>query len=92
MIEIMLQFQNVGFVQQSEKQTTSSNKERTSTRLSYLDKIVDNFKPIDTLSIHGEKLVWQAFDKNMFQKTDRVSLNQFLSLFNVIGVSNGRKL
>ena len=38
------------------------------------------------------KFLKRQLHHNQFEITDRISLNQFLSLFNVIGVGNAKKL
>lgn len=46
------------------------------------------FVPMNYPSRETAKFLKRQLHPNQFQITDRISLNQFLSLFNVIGVGN----
>lgn len=48
--------------------------------------------PLDLYNKEGETFLRIGLDQHLFQVSDRVSINQFLSLFNVFGPENGRRL
>ena len=53
----------------------------------------DRYKPINSRNKQTDTWIRRTLDKNQFKsKCDRVSLTQFLSLFNVCGVHNAQRL
>ena len=52
----------------------------------------DDFQAMNYPSKQTDKFIRKNLDRHMFKQTNRISLNQFLSLFNVIGVNNAKKL
>jgi hypothetical protein len=51
------------------------------------DVYKDDFKHMNLLHKDAATFLRNSLDKHLFQLTDRVSLPQFLSLFNVVGPS-----
>lgn len=56
------------------------------------EKIKDGFRPMNLNNSDAEKFIRGNLDRFQFFMSDRVSITQFLSLFNVIGVGNAKKL
>ena len=54
--------------------------------------LVDEFTPLNTHNKEAQRFIRANLDRFQFMITDRVSITQFLSLFNVIGVGNAKKL
>ncbi len=50
------------------------------------------FEPMNFRSKESAKFIQQNLNKNIFKMTNRVSINQFLSIFNIIGSENANKL
>jgi hypothetical protein len=54
--------------------------------------LIDEFTPLNTHNVEAHRFIRANLDRFQFMVTDRVSITQFLSLFNVIGVGNAKKL
>lgn len=52
----------------------------------------DGFKLLNSGNVNVERHLRLNLDRNQFKKFDRISINQFLSLFNVHGVKQGKLL
>ena len=91
-IGIALQFDNAGFVGQimdQPRQSIDSDLE---------DELVEKreagqpeFIPLNRCNRDSLKFIRTSLEEHL-QKTDRISVNQFLSLFNVHGVDNANRL
>lgn len=105
-IEIMLQFDNVGWTDQGPEaiRTRTPPPEHRVHNLKLFPgekpkpanglpaAIKDDFKPMNASQREATKFLRQSLDPHLFQITDRISLSQFLSLFNVMGPKLAKKL
>lgn len=107
-IEIMLQFDNAGWTDQGPDVTRTrtpppchrvhglklfeGEKAKKREPDGKALEVRDDFKHMNIMYKEATKFLRQSLDAHLFQVTDRVSLSQFLSLFNVRGPKNARKL